>query len=58
MKTVNKISIITAFITLVTFGLSGPAMAATTPDLGAAARFGVLSSTFTITTATTVYGDV
>ena len=40
------------------FGLVTPTWAAITPSLGDAARFGVLSSTFSITTTTTVNGDV
>ncbi|MFA7277430.1 MAG: ice-binding family protein [Candidatus Gracilibacteria bacterium] len=42
------------------FNLSGPitALAATTPSLGLAVTYGVLSSTYTNTTATTINGDV
>lgn len=56
----NKNSIITALVvSFAVFGLIGPAIAATTPSLGAAATYGVLSSTYTNTVAgTTINGDV
>src|SRR3990167_10314077 len=58
MKKFNKASII--FVSLA-LGLVLPvsALAATTPSLGAAATYGILSSTYTNTVAgTTVNGDV
>ncbi|MDO8728417.1 MAG: ice-binding family protein [bacterium] len=59
MKAVNKISTVILAATLM-FGLSvpTPALAAATPSLGAAATYGVLSSTYTNTTVTTINGDV
>lgn len=60
MKIFNKVSA-TILAIAFTFGLSGPVavLAATTPSLGAAATYGILSSTYTNTAAgTTVTGDV
>lgn len=54
MKKINKLLLL-AFSVL---GFLWSTLAASTPSLGIAARFGVLSSTFSITTATTVHGDV
>lgn len=59
MKTFNRISGGVVALSLV-LGLVGPmpAFAATTPSLGLSATYGVLASTYTNTTATTVTGDV
>jgi uncharacterized repeat protein (TIGR01451 family) len=54
-------NLVVAFLVVCLFGLTGPeaVFAATTPSLGAAATYGVLSSTYTDTSgATTVNGDV
>ena len=59
MKTFTKAS--SAFTVALALGLISPliALAATTPSLGAATTYGILSSTFTNTSAgTTVNGDV
>lgn len=61
MKNINKKIKITAIAFFFVIGLVGPTNlhAATTPSLGAAATYGVLSSTYTDTSAaTTVNGDV
>lgn len=60
MKMFNKVSVIILTV-LFTFVLTGlvTALAATTPSLGAAATYSVLSGTYTNTTAgTTISGDV
>ncbi|HZJ41561.1 MAG TPA: ice-binding family protein [Patescibacteria group bacterium] len=59
MKIFTKILGVTVFC--LAFGITGSiaAFAATTPSLGAAATYGILSSTYTNTTAgTTINGDV
>jgi len=48
----------TIFVAFITIGAIGPIIAATTPSLWDAARFGILSSTFSITASTTVNWDV
>ena len=55
----NKISV-PMFAAVFALGFMGPiaTFAATTPSLGVANTFGVLSSTFTVVTSTTVNGDV
>lgn len=63
MKTVNKFSVIALVFSFAffAFGLTGPTVvqAATSPSLGTASTYGVLSSTYTDTSAvTTVNGDV
>jgi len=61
MKIFNKNSIITALAVFFVLGLNGPivSFAAITPSLGAAVTYGVLSSTYTNTTAGTIInGDV
>ncbi len=59
MKIFKKVFGAMAALSLI-LSLSGPitAFAATTPSLGAAATYGVLSSTYTNTTVTTINGDV
>ncbi|MFA5830509.1 MAG: ice-binding family protein [Candidatus Paceibacterota bacterium] len=59
MKIFSKLSIIGMAFAFI-FGLAGlnGVFAATTPSLGTADTFGVLSSTFTVVTSTTVNGDV
>ena len=59
MKIFNKVLLV-ALVTAITLVLSGPmiAFAATTPNLGAATSFGVLSSTYTNTLAGTINGDL
>jgi hypothetical protein len=63
MKNFKKKSmavVLAIFFVLATLGLTGPtaALAITTPSLGAAATYGVLASTYTNTTVTTINGDV
>jgi hypothetical protein len=59
IKKFTKFSMAIVLAAFVVFGFAGTTMAAwTTPDLGVAASFGVLSSTFTVVTATTINGDV
>lgn len=66
MKIFNKYSIVTVLVAFFVLGLIGPTTAfavttATTPSLGAAATYGVLSDTYTNTNAvnkTTINGDV
>lgn len=61
MKVLNKISIV-ALTIIVTLGLAGSitqSFAATTPSLGAAASYGILSDTYTNPSGTTtVNGDI
>ncbi|MDO8572970.1 MAG: ice-binding family protein [bacterium] len=56
----NKNSIIAALAVSFILGLTGPisAFAATTPSLGEAVTYGVLGSTYSNTTVTTINGDV
>ncbi len=58
MKTMHKILTISIFIVFVVIGFNGLTMAATTPSLGTADRFAILSSTLSITTIATVDWDV
>ncbi len=62
MKIFNRISVSAAAVTVAfTLGLTGlfTALAATTPSLGMATTYGILSSTYTNTAAgTTVTGDI
>ncbi len=64
MKTFSKNAMVTVLavsFVFVMFGFTGPipAFAATTPSLGAAATYAILSSTYTNTTAgTTITGDI
>lgn len=53
-----KKTLLTILAVNLVLGFAGSSMAATTPDLGVASRFWVLSNTFSITTSTTVNGDV
>ncbi len=59
MKTFRRVGSGVAALALL-FSLFGPvaALAATSPSLGAAASYGVLASTYTNTTTTTINGDV
>lgn len=58
MKIFNRIAVITLAVASM-FGLSGLAMAASTPSLGTATTFGILSSTYTNTVSgTTINGDL
>ncbi|MDO8517796.1 MAG: ice-binding family protein, partial [bacterium] len=59
MKMFNTVSV-SALALSFALGFAGPltALAATSPSLGAAATYGVLSSTYTNTTVTTINGDV
>lgn len=59
MKILKGSALVSLVVTL-TFGLSGPivALAATTPSLGSAATYGVLGSTYTNGSTTTISGDV
>jgi len=59
LKTLNKVSVV-VLVVAVTLGLVGliNVFAATTPSLGSAASYGVLGSTYTNGSATTVNGDV
>ena len=59
MKKFNKPSILFLMATALALVFSSPVMAATTPDLGQAASFGILSSTYTNTVGgTTINGDL
>ena len=64
MKIFNNKALLVVLVVLAvvfTFGLSGPiaVLAATTPSLGLAATYGILSSTYTNTVAgTTITGDI
>ncbi|MFH0852272.1 MAG: ice-binding family protein [bacterium] len=61
MKIFNKVLVVVVVAVTFILGLAGPiaVFAATTPSLGSAATYGVLSSTYTNTTAgTTINGDV
>lgn len=58
MKTFSKTLIVTVLGALVVLGLSEITMAATTPDLGEAASFAILSSTYTNTAAGTINGNL
>lgn len=61
MKRSAKNAAVTLFVISLAFGLAGfkPVSAATTPSLGIAATFGILSSTYTNTVAgTTINGDL
>jgi hypothetical protein len=59
MKKITKFSMVIVLATFVVLGFAGTTMAATNPNLGTAASFGVLSETFTNTVAgTIVNGDL
>ena len=60
IKKITKVSLVVVLIAVSAFGLAQLiALAASTPSLGAAASYGVLSSTFVNTSAsTTITGDV
>lgn len=58
MKKFSKFFGITILVGVAIFSFTKLVIAASTPDLGEAASFGILSSTFTITASTTINGDV
>lgn len=60
MKIFNKVSIVSLLVFSLVLGFTSPVsvLAATTPSLGAAASYGVLGSTYTNGSTTTVNGDV
>lgn len=59
MKLFTKISVLTILVGMMTFiSIKFVFAAGTNPDLGEAASFGILVSTFTITTSTIINGDV
>lgn len=59
MKRLNQYIRLAVLAVTVVFGMGGTALAATSPSLGLAASFGILSNTFTNTApGTTINGDV
>lgn len=59
MKKLNVFSTVILLTAVFVLGFSSPVMAATTPELGQAASFGILSGTYTNTVSgTTINGDL